>query len=65
MDENANSQVLLFMDILSKSRPELFVPYIPKPLLNRKLILDAISSYHMYIITRVAAVSKVSLSVYL
>ncbi|XP_056022602.1 uncharacterized protein LOC125652678 isoform X2 [Ostrea edulis] len=58
MDENANSQVLLFMDILSKSRPELFVPYIPKPLLNRKLILDAISSYHMYIITRVAAVSK-------
>jgi hypothetical protein len=61
MDYNANSQILLTMDVLSKSRPELFAPYIPKPMLNRKLMMDAMSSYHMYIITRAAAVSKVSL----
>ncbi|XP_062610889.1 uncharacterized protein LOC134272700 [Saccostrea cucullata] len=58
MDFTANSQVLIFMDILSKSQPALFGPFIPHPLLNSKLMLDTMASYHMSIVTRTAAVCK-------
>lgn len=60
MDFSVNSHALMFLDLLSKSRPELVEPYIPQPLLNHKLMMESMSSYHMYIVTRVAVVSKVS-----
>ncbi|XP_062594503.1 uncharacterized protein LOC134255920, partial [Saccostrea cucullata] len=58
MDFTANSQVLIFMDILSKSQPALFGPFIPHPLLNSKLMQDTMASYQMNIVTRAAAVCK-------
>nr|XP_022332627.1 uncharacterized protein LOC111130167 [Crassostrea virginica] len=55
MDFTANSQVLLLLDPLSQTRPELLHPFIPYPLLEHKLMLETMGSYLTNILTRVAA----------
>lgn len=63
MDFTANSQVLLLLDPLSQTRPELMHPFIPYPLLEHKLMLETMGSYLTNILTRVAAQFQVSLHV--
>lgn len=59
MDLIANIPVMMYMDALSKSRPELIEPFIHIPLLNPEHFMENMANYHMNIITRVAAVSEV------